>query len=805
MFGKWMQKLKEKLNQAGSDNRGSAFIAVIIGVMALMIIGATILSLATNYVITVITDQKLTENFYETEGAVGEIRSGLEEICGKANVYAYMEVINHYNSTDRTEDNTLSSTMHTMKEKFAVKYLTGIVAMLKNPNLHELDNSVNTVDNRLDLDNGWDGSDQPEKGLWKSFKIDSVKQMVARPSTVGSTYSGNELRYGFRVIREDEEPDGKIKEMYLIISGLKVDYTDVDGYRTVVQTDIRVDVPEYSFEGNDTIDEMKKYIVICDEKLSVATNDLSGSTYGIGFTGNVYAGGTHDGSGNYGTGIDINSKAQNIIFDSDKIISRGDLTIQDKAGVSIVNTDGELWLKNIVLASGPDAPGGPGVSLQTKLELFTNAYILDDLSIDNNNAYVDLAGNYYGYSYNVNNTVTDPDATSSEYSSAILVNGRNTMLKSDRLKKLVLAGRTFVSRYDNRVSGVPEPDISMGESLAVKSNQIAYLVPDECIIPMGQGHNPLLVTEVRGDNYMDSINLDQLKQTMAWPYLNESKPVIANYNNDGGYVYLYLNFANQNMANQYFSKFYSEPENKAILDERAETYISTMDNEGMKLGAQLYLLAGNIIHNYYAADGSVKQTANYFDGAGNPNPEMLRDGAKRMENYVGKQLALVNSGYHTGMASRYELLSDSDKSQLVRDRIINFGQIDADAAIMDIRKDNTDAVVGGELYITPGNYTVDGSIPRGLIISGGSVTVQRNFEGLILAKNGVFVQGSNIQLTANSSLVGSLIEMIRNDPDLSKYFYDLDADKDRTNKVAECIRYENWERDNDSQLGIGTE
>ena len=77
MFGKWMQKLKEKLNQAGSDNRGSAFIAVIIGVMALMIIGATILSLATNYVITVITDQKLTENFYETEGAVGEIRSGL--------------------------------------------------------------------------------------------------------------------------------------------------------------------------------------------------------------------------------------------------------------------------------------------------------------------------------------------------------------------------------------------------------------------------------------------------------------------------------------------------------------------------------------------------------------------------------------------------------------------------------------------------------------------------------------------------------------------------------------------------------
>lgn len=796
MVEKWKRKLKEKLNQAVSDDRGSAFVAVIIGVTALMIIGTTVMSLATNYVITVIVDQNVTENFYETEGVLGEVRSGLEEICGKANEYAYMEVINNYNSTSTTTDDTLSSTMETKSDVYAVKYLTGIVSLLKNPGMHTLNNATNTVDNRMDNTNGWDGIDQPTAADWKSFDIEPIKKMVTRPSTLGSTYGGGGLRYGFRIEREGGSSTGKIEKMYLIISGIKVDYTDPEGYRSVVQTDIRINVPDYGFEGNATLDELKKYIVICDDKLSVAHDALN-----IGFTGNVYTGGEHD-HGNYKTGIEICPNAKDISFDSDMIISRGDMDVQDKADVRITNQDGEMWLKNIILseASGGTPDDTPGLTIRTSLELFTNSYILDDLSIDNKNSEVNLGGKYYGYSYNKENTVTSPDDTKAEYSSAILVNGKNTTLKSDSLSKLILAGRTFVSRFEDDAS--TEPDIRMGESLAVKSNQVAYLVPDDCILPVGDGHNPLLETEVIGDNYMASVNLPQLKNTIAWPYLNETKPVIANYNNDGGYVYLYLNFKSQKDANDYFSKFYSDDDNKEILDERAQTYISTLDSNGMKLGASLYLIAGNIIHNYYAADGSVKQAANYFDGSGNPNGDMLRDGQKKMQNYLGKQLSLLNSGYKTGMASRYELLDSSSQKQLVRDRIIDFDKIDADSGIMDIRKPNTDTSIGGEVFITPGNYTLDGSVSRGLIICGGAVTVMSNFEGLIIAKNGVQVNGTSMDLKANTTMVGSLMEMIRNDPELSKYFYDLNEDpKDDTN-VADCIHYENWERDNEGQLAV---
>lgn len=64
---------------------------VVIGVMATAIIGATVLSLATNYFVSVVVDQQGTDNYYETEAIVAEIRSGIEEVAGVSNEVAYME------------------------------------------------------------------------------------------------------------------------------------------------------------------------------------------------------------------------------------------------------------------------------------------------------------------------------------------------------------------------------------------------------------------------------------------------------------------------------------------------------------------------------------------------------------------------------------------------------------------------------------------------------------------------------------------------------------------------------------------
>ena len=44
MIKKWIKKFNEKLHKANEDDRGSAFVMVVIGVMATAIIGATVLS-----------------------------------------------------------------------------------------------------------------------------------------------------------------------------------------------------------------------------------------------------------------------------------------------------------------------------------------------------------------------------------------------------------------------------------------------------------------------------------------------------------------------------------------------------------------------------------------------------------------------------------------------------------------------------------------------------------------------------------------------------------------------------------------
>ena len=54
MIKKWIKKFNEKLHKANEDDRGSAFVMVVIGVMATAIIGATVLSLATNYFVSVL-------------------------------------------------------------------------------------------------------------------------------------------------------------------------------------------------------------------------------------------------------------------------------------------------------------------------------------------------------------------------------------------------------------------------------------------------------------------------------------------------------------------------------------------------------------------------------------------------------------------------------------------------------------------------------------------------------------------------------------------------------------------------------
>lgn len=815
MWKKIRMKLKEKLDKINEDDRGSAFVFVIIGVMFVSIVGATVLSLATNYVTAVIVDHYSTDNFYQTEGYLSEVRSGIEELAGEINENAYLEVMENYTSTvaaTPAPGATASPASLTGKKyEYGKKYLAGIVRELNDDPVNPQISGANDVFKNIQTD---------KVTPWATVKIDKIKKMTTNPAALSSTYTNPDfLQYRFNY-------DSDSKKLSLTIRGLLIEYTDDADYHTNIQTDINIGVPDYAFEGNSTFDQLKHFISISDDILSVG----SGGSMNASVSGSVYSGTAKQPfspqNDDKDSGIEI-LPSSTVTFNSKQIISRGNLNIFSGSNVTMngltgLTSLGDLWLKNVVLRQ----PMG-GTNLHSEVDIRDNAYILDDTSIEDDNSILNIGGNYYGYSYNEQNTNT-AGSLRSDYSSAILINGKNTKLTSEHLTKLVLAGRTFVQRNENKGDGTYQDaadDIMMGESLAVKSNQIAYLVPEKYIV--GE-HNPLARDEVDADNILASIKLEQLKNdSNIWSYVdqhtdasgNYDKLITANFSNTGNYVYLYLNFASESEANKYFSNYYSGMDetgeaNKTNLDDKATTYISMADNEGMKISPALYLIAGNIIHNYYAVGGSKQQPQNYYDSSGNPNLALLEDGRAKMKNYLGLQKTLLPSGSDGISDIRGELNSPS--SELVCDVILNIDTGGTDTSADNCFKRNgetlpndgtgkVDVTVPGHsdwvLYFDNANCTIPSNISsisgarKGLILCAKDVTVTSDFEGLIIAGGKVSIEAGG-SYKANPAMIGEILEMIRSnrEKDWWKYFRCLDDEEKSSVNVADCISYENWER-----------
>lgn len=806
MFQKLRSLLKEKLDKIRKDDSGSAFIFVVIGVMFVSIVGATVLSVATNYVTTVIVDHYSTDNFYQTEGYLSEIRSGIEEIAGKANEKAYLEVVEHYTSPKMTSQ---------MKTIYGKKYLTGIVRKLNHDALvpTEISAEIKDIESQP-------ATDSKVITDWEQLSMDLIKKMSTNPGTLGSTYSTNDLRYRFEYDKDE-------KELYLVIRGLIIKYTDETDYRSSVKTDIRIGVPDYAFEGNRTYEELKHYISISDDILRVDTDNHSSDA---AVSGNVYSGTAkkmESPNDDEDSGIQIHPRTK-AVFHSKRIISRGNLNIFSGADVKMSGLSGpaslgELWLKNIVVRKPSPAVGG---AMTSNVNINDNAYILDDTSIEDDNATVNLGGNYYGYSYNRNNSDTTEGNASlrSDYSSAILINGRNTTLTSNGLTKLILAGRTFVQRNEKLADGTYQEsvdDIMMGESLAVRSNQIAYLVPEEFIL---DGHNPLVGAEVGDDtDARNKVNIAALKslsvgnegKTMA-DFLKPGEEITANYNNSGQYVYLYLNFKSEVAANEYFSCYYNQEEgsspnnskpNKEYLDDRAQSYIATLDGS-MKISPALYLIAGNIVHDYYSNTGAKQQSPNYFDGTNKPVKSLLDDGQSKMRNYLGLQMALLSSGSES-VADVRGMLDDTSKDELVKNIVLNIidtngnpseedNKFEKDGISLPDRIDNVPGYGDWKIICQNDDYMIDPGIDKGIVLCAKNVTVSSNFEGLIIAGGKVSVTAAG-SYKANPAVVGDILDIIKNrkDKDWWKYFRCLDDREKRPANVAECISYEEWERNSD--------
>lgn len=859
-----------------AKREGATMITVVIATAFLIAIGVVILGASTKYLASVYVDRNSNENLYDAEGVLAEVRAGLLEYAGDAGLDAYRVIAENYDTIgfDVTVDafGNETKTPVTLRDRFAELYLAGIVDRLLgthtdnewNDNKWEdttsnLRNDYKRVKDNLNIasDSGFT-SGSP---TLIQFNVDNLKKLSTHPDYVSTAL----------VLRNSLFPTGEVAELrkqlgcaiyrtpskgyFLVIKNMAIDFNE-DPFRQTIETDIKISIPDYKFDGDDLLDSASDFIAITDGKIRVEGVGTNRFTSGAVFDGNVYAGGNYFSSGgavtvgypDAGIYVATDMKAR---FNCQKLITRKNLTLMSKADVEVTSPDmsGEAYIKNVKLLSNGAFTSGNG----TKLKLKTNSYVENDLDIQDTGTTVELSGTYYGYSYSEDNSASGLPLA--DYSSAILINGYGTSLLTgegagNELSQLILAGRTYVSRNHQsspfasgginiRDSHVAN-DVMMGESIAAKSNQIAYLVPDKYI---KAGHNPVSsdydCTGSDTDFFTPKTLLDtdssgniklMSSDSPLKPYLNETEPVTGNYSTISGhpYVFLYLNFKDQKSANEYFSKFYkdfnslypteADRENvtspKEVRD-RAKVYISSRAN-AWRISPGLYLIAGNIIRNYdhNATDGF--QDANYYQGD-DYLQALLDDGervGKRFVSYAKSLTASEDFGRMRLSDADVPLVSNSSSD--VREKpLINPSSIPAasdytgltEVALSNgktakVYTDNlttplslSSGVSLAEddtcllMYNGPVNLDVNCS---GLIIANGDVTVTKNFTGLIITTGTIKVENA-VNLVSDSILVKELFGFAQSDSQLSAVFPRLtEPVTNNSTDMGECFSYLNW-------------
>lgn len=818
---KSFRKLKKQLQFAGTGDgffrEGSSFVTVIIGIAFLLAIGLVVLTVSTRYLSSVVVDKNSTEQFYESESILEEVKTGVAQYANEAADDAYTYLMNHYSQQTKENKKTL----------FAKMYLTLIGKKLKAESLVSPDKEeFGTYFWRTD-DAAADTAEKKQAYFFETFdavylsteaapkiqhcgsaesNLNQIRKLSAKHSDAVKL-QGSNTEYVYTIEKDDT------RGYYLTIKNILIDYKNSAGYQSTIQADIVLTVPDYKLSGDSTLAQIKDYVSISDDSLTVDSRTMSGTV-----TGNIYAGLNSNSTTNQG--IKVSQGAKDVSFRSQRIISRGSLDVLPGASLTVTDENGtgngEMWLENIRMTYD----GGNSESMQdeTKFSVNANSYIANDLDIATDNASVTLMGKYYGYSYSENNKSTD--AQYSDYSSAILVNGRNTLLKTDNnLSKLILAGRTFVSRNtknaDGSIAHSSSSDIMMGESLAVKSNQLAYLVPDKYIqiVKNGvaeEGHNPVMFAEESDVQIITKSENGKSGLLDDYPgLLNTTQPYTADYSNTGSYVFYYLNFKDTASANEYFSKYYAssdqdeenvQVDNTTLLKNRAEVYISNQDTDGLKIAPSLYLIAGNIVDQYKKSI-DLKES-NYYKNDGTPKEELLNDGYQQGSEYVGLMTTLV-PGRTTGAMRLSDMEKKEEAGLLVAGQIINNAKLTT-AKTVNVPTSFTGGMNGVKIQLIPAG-TSDGAgsdgasvtIDKGLVIAGKGVNVKvtKDFTGLILSSGKVTMAASAPTMTADPVMVDQILSYIKTDKELSQLFYGFSGIlTENPTEIKDCVSYENWKK-----------
>ena len=569
----------------------------------------------------------------------------------------------------------------------------------------------------------------------------------------------------------------------IVLKDLKVYYKDSKGYVSVIQTDIRLTYPEMDFAQTTSLPDVASYGVIADMGLDTAGN---GS---LALEGNFYL----DSFTSIGTNPD--SRKPITHTGGGKVVVKHDMYLKN---ASFANEEiGTVWADNIE-------------TVGSNLTLVGETLIADDLNVNGDKSVITLSGIYNGFGSSIKD---------SGKSSAILINGTHSSLDLSGMEKITLAGHAYIgTKSEPDANGIVlnSWDVFTGEAIAVKSNQLMYMIPPECIgVDKTTGEskynkNPLTTDEYQmiknnPDTYTEvstEVTVDRLESTLKG-YISQSngvaQPEIVFVPTSGDpLVYYYMKFDNEEAANRYFALYYNG--NKETYDRYIKSYVEMLkfpttatvtriklagngvygDAEGgytllpyTVQGASTQLADNQVQYQERFTALSTKLTENYAElknlvEAPDVNRQIL------FENLVSKDKlnAYITNG---GGGSTLTLSGEQGKVILTKEASITINDPDVHLVI-----------ATGNVNISVHNYV-------GTVFTDGKVTLSENVQSVKADEETV-----NAMLRYYKEIDGQNVMVAHVLQDADDYVFAIeDAENtDRTTTtMADLIVYENWKKE----------
>lgn len=707
-----------KKNSFHKDNRGASLLAVLI----LMVVVSAIAVVITKITIVNIqmkeVERGTKKNFYSADAIMDDLRTGAREQAETALENAYADVLQHY--VDYTSGGKNA------QDVFKQKYMNGLENYFADPMKTPVD-TTNHEGNVVYRVAGYD------TGKVKACILDGTQQ----DCFVAPADPKYEIDYGAGTFT---------------LKGVRVVYKDAQDYETTITTDLVFSTPDMNFSGQSQVKEFMKQALIADQQININAGNVT-------VNGSAYAGKDGILANNNGSGV-IAGKT---------IITRGDIATKEGCALSIGNGNSSIWAENIQTT---------GNSSST-INIDGTAYVADDLALNGRESRVTLKGRYYGYNFQKNYGTGDTVSTDADYSSAIMINGKNSNLDMKGLKYLMLAGRTFISRKTDTKNS----DILMGESLAARTNQLAYYVPAEYV---DTATGKFLYREAGGtgiqaydgmQEYATRINIakDDLEAM-----LNSERPLVPYYYSGG--VNYYLNFKSQQDANKFFSTYFDQ--NSGKIAGMAGVYL---DKDALIINNNLIMTLNGDIMYRTASDAAFQEKAvtiqpdNWIDGTG----LFWNFCSKMAVRYKSLELGLKDNGQGVTVDNVRIMGTDENGHEIV-DKGVDplFDKlIDRAAMVQEIEAHNTSSNPAirvynpvADVYLIENDakeYRLSNAIAQGIVVATGDVVVEGNFDGLIISGGRVSFN-DNASLKSNKLLVTDLFteDQKRTTPLFSQFFRD---------------------------------